>query len=92
MRFTTLTLAVCVFALSAIPSFADRSAADACAAKLAPEAKLIYAAAIESVAPGVKLEDVVRTKTRALVMGGQLTRGTAEPAARAAGGCLMQAR
>jgi hypothetical protein len=75
----------------AAPALASRSAADACAAKLPADAKLIYAAAIGSVAPGIDLRDMVRSKTRALVMGGKLSRGQALPAAEAAGACLKQA-
>jgi len=91
MRITTLTLFAAAIALTSTPSFADRATADACAAKLAPEAKLIYAEVIGSVVPGVQLEEVVRSKTRSLVIGGQVNRGQAEPSARAAGACLKQA-
>jgi len=75
----------------AAPALADRKAADACAAKLSADAKLVYAAAIGSVAPGANMQDMVRSKTRSLVMGGQLSRGNARPAAEAAGACLKQA-
>ena len=73
------------------PSFANRAAADACAAKLPANSQMIYAATIPAVAPGVALKDVVRAKTRALVMDGKLARGQAEAAAEAAGACLKQA-
>jgi hypothetical protein len=87
-RILILTAAL---SLSATPSFASKASADACAAKLSPEAKEIYAASIGSVAPGVDMREVVRGKTRALVMSGKLTRDQARPAAEAAGACLKQA-
>lgn len=77
--------------LSTAPSFADRAAADSCAAKLPAESKLIYSASIGAVAPGADLKEVVRAKTRSLVMGGKVGRGGAQAAAQAAGACLMQA-
>jgi hypothetical protein len=73
------------------PSFANRAAADACAAKLPAHGKLIYAATIPAVGPDVDLKDVIRAKTRALVMSGKLDRGQAPTAAQAAGVCLVQA-
>ena len=91
MRRTTLVFAVSAFALSTTPSFANRASADACAAKLPPDARQIYAASIGSVAPGVDMKEVVRSKTRALVIGGKLSRDAARPAAEAAGACLKQA-
>lgn len=77
--------------LSAAPSFANRATADACAARLSPEAKLVYTASIGSVTPRADLRDVVRSKTRALVMSGKLDRGGARTAAEAAGACLKLA-
>jgi len=77
--------------LPAAPSFASRVAADACAARLPADAKLIYAASIGSVAPGVDLAGSVRSKKRELVMAGKLDRAQAQPAAQAAGACLKQA-
>jgi hypothetical protein len=76
--------------LSATASLADRTAADSCAAKLPADAKLVYSAAISGVAPGIDLRDMVRSKTRGLVMGGKLDRGKARAAAEAAGACLKQ--
>jgi hypothetical protein len=73
------------------PASANRAAADACAAKLPANAKMIYAATITSVTPGANLQDVVRSKTRSLVMDGKISRGDARPAAEAAGACLKQA-
>jgi hypothetical protein len=92
MRHTFLVLTAATLSFSTAPSFADRASADACAAKLSPDAKQIYAASIGSVAPGVDMKEVVRAKTRALVIGGKLSRDAARPAAEAAGVCLKQAR
>lgn len=74
------------------PALADRAAADACASKLPANAKMIYAASIGGVKPGADVKDVVRTKTRSLVMDGKITRDQAMGAAQAAGACLQQAQ
>jgi hypothetical protein len=86
-----MATAVVTAPLLCAPAAANRAAADACAAKLPSAAKLVYAAAIGSVAPGIDLREMVRSKTRGLVIGGKLSRGQARPAAEAAGVCLKQA-
>lgn len=94
MRHTSLLLAagtVAVLSLSVIPSFASRAAADKCAAGLSADSKLIYADSIGSVAPGVNLRDIVRSKTRSLVISGKVARSGAQAAAEAAGACLVKA-
>ena len=91
MRRAVLVLSFAVLPLFTEPSLASKASADACAAKLSPDAKQIYAASIGSVAPGVDMKEVVRSKTRALVIGGKLSRDAARPAAEAAGACLKQA-
>jgi hypothetical protein len=91
MRYTFIILGAAALSFSAAPSFASKASADACAAKLSPEAKQVYAASIGSVAPGVDMRELVRGKTRSLVIGGKLTRDQARPAAEAAGACLKQA-
>ena len=89
---TTTTAAVTIaLALSAVPSQASRSAADACAAKLSSDARLIYASTISAVAPGVDMVETVRAKTRELAMAGKINRAQAQPSAQAAGECLKQA-
>jgi hypothetical protein len=92
MRTLLPALVIATVSLSAVPAFANRAAADACAAKLPANAKLIYAAAIGGVTPDAKLEDLIRSKTRSLVMDGKIARGDARPAAEAAGTCLKQAK
>lgn len=74
------------------PAFANKAAADACAAKLPADAKLIYAATIGGVTPAVDLKDLIRSKTRPLVMSGKIGRDQAPAAAQAAGTCLQQAK
>jgi hypothetical protein len=91
MRYVLTIVAAAAFSLTAVPSYANRASADACAAKLSPEAKQIYAASIGSVAPGADMKEIVRSKTRALVIGGKISRSAARPAAEAAGVCLKQA-
>jgi hypothetical protein len=91
MRYVLTIVAAAAFSLTAVPSYANRASADVCAAKLSPEAKQIYAASIGSVAPGADMKEVVRSKTRALVIGGKISRSAARPAAEAAGVCLKQA-
>jgi len=92
MRYTLLFSTIAAAMTFAAPSFADRAAADACAAKLPADAKLIYTASIGSVTPSSNLPDLIRGKARDLVMGGKLSRDAAQPAAQAAGPCLKQAQ
>ena len=86
-----IAVLVVAMSLSAAPARANRAAADACAAKLPADSKLIYAETIGAVRPGMDLREMVTAKTRALVMGGKLSRSNARPAAEAAGACLRQA-
>lgn len=80
-------LAAAAAAVSAAP---DPQAASTCAAALSPDARTIYAAVAPKVTPTTELPDVVRSTTRGLVMGGQIPRANAKPAAEAAGACLAQ--
>lgn len=94
MRHTSLLLAAAIVVavlFAPAPSFADRVAADKCATGLSAESKLIYAASIVAVAPGADLKDIVRAKTRSLVIAGKVDRGGAQAAAQAAGACLLKA-
>lgn len=91
MRYAWVILSAAALSLGVTPSFASKVTADACAAKLSPEAKQVYTASIGSVAPGADMREIVRGKTRSLVIGGKLTRDQARPAAEAAGVCLKQA-
>lgn len=68
----------------------DPKAASTCAASLSPDAKTIYAAVAPKVTPITNLPDTIRSTTTGLVMGGQVPRANAKPAAEAAGACLAQ--
>jgi hypothetical protein len=92
MRVFMPVLAVAVASSFATSALADRTAADACAAKLPANAKLIYAASISEVTPATDLRELLRTKTRSLVIGGKVGRSDAMGAAEAAGACLREAK
>ncbi len=72
------------------PAFAnDPAAADACAAKLNPDAKSIYSEAAPSMAkPGADMRAVLTRVVAPRVMHGDMNRHTAEPRAREASECL----
>ena len=90
-RPVMIAAATVALAFSVVPSHANRAAADACAAKLTGDARLIYASTVGAVAPGVDMFETVRAKTRELAMAGKINRSQAQPAAQAAGECLKQA-
>lgn len=71
---------------------ANRAAADACAASLAPEARLIFDATAPSITPTTEIRPVLEEKTRALVSSGRVSRSSARGSATAAGNCLQQIR
>lgn len=86
--------ALCLGALLAVgtAAYADRTAADACAAGLSPDAKAIYAATVGQVVGGGDVRTVVTDTTRSLAMSGKIDRGAARGNAEAAGQCLAQAK
>jgi hypothetical protein len=88
---SVLAAAAAMLALSSTSSLADRAKADACAAGLSPDAKLIYSSVIGKMAPGVDLVASVKSQARSLVMAGKLERAQARSAAQSAGACLEQA-
>lgn len=69
---------------------ANRIAADACAASLSPEARLIFDAAAPAITGGTEIRAILEEKTRALVAGGRVSRSSARGSATAAGNCLRQ--
>jgi hypothetical protein len=89
--FRTITLTA-LFAAAAVaaPAFADAKSAATCAASLNKDGQLIYNAMAPKVTPTTDLQDEVRSTTVGLVMGGQIERENAKPAAQAAGQCLAQ--
>ena len=82
-----IAAAICVLPMTAA---ANRAAADACAASLAPEARLIFDAAAPSITPTAEIRPVLEEKTRALVSSGRVSRSSARGSATAAGNCLKQ--
>ncbi len=76
--------------LAIAPARADQAAADACAAALPAQAKMIYDAALPGAAGGGKLADVVRASATSLVKSGQISRSDARGEAQAAGACLKK--
>lgn len=69
---------------------ANRAAADACAASLSPEARLIFDAAAPAITPNAEIRPILEEKTRALVSSGRVSRSSARGSATAAGNCLRQ--
>jgi hypothetical protein len=84
------SLLLMVLAVGSAPAFAaDSAAADACAAKLNPDAKSIYTEAAPDMAkPGADMRTVLTKVVMPKVMHGDMTRKTAEPRAREASECL----
>lgn len=75
--------------LATTPALADKATADRCAAKLAPEARLIYAASAPLLVPGADGRAVVTEQTRKLVLSGKLDHMKASDSAQAAANCLV---
>ena len=89
--FRTIAITTCLAAAAvSAPAFADAKSAATCAAGLNKDAQLIYNATAPKVTPSTDLQDEVKSTTVGLVMGGQIDRANAKPAAQAAGQCLAQ--
>ena len=73
-------------------AFADKKAADACAAGLSPDAQQIYAAAAPGFVAAADKQAEVKGKVQELVLGGKIDRGSARANAMSAGGCLKKLR
>lgn len=88
-----MRIAMIIAALVLVPAsaFADKVAADACAAKLTAKPKLIYDASYPKIATAA-IPDVLKAETTKLVQAGQVSRAEARPAAEAAGACLKLAK
>lgn len=88
----SLLLMLC--AIGSAPAVAvDFAAADACAAKLNPDAKSIYTEAAPSMTkPGADMRAVLTKVMMPRVMHGDMNRRTAEPLAREASECLALMR
>lgn len=68
---------------------ADKAAGDACAGKLNPDGKAVYAAVVSAKPTTETLRSVVEREARGLVMGGKISRGPARENAAAAGECAQ---
>lgn len=78
-----LTMAALVTA-----AHADKPAADACAAKLKPDGKAVYAAVWAAGPTTETLRSVIEKEARGLAMGGKISRGSARENATEAGECV----
>ncbi|WP_348838897.1 hypothetical protein [Xanthobacter sp. KR7-65] len=76
-------------ALATSPAWADKAAADRCAAKLPTEARSIYVASAPHLVPGADGRAVVTEQTRTLVLSGKVSHLTAAESAQAAANCLI---
>lgn len=85
MRVSLILLSTLLFTT---PVWADPKKAQSCAGSLQPESKLIFEQSAADVSAGGDIKSILASKTRALVIGGKVTRSTARPSAEAAGECL----
>ncbi|MFI5032367.1 MAG: hypothetical protein ACHQPH_16865 [Reyranellales bacterium] len=85
LGMATLVLAVTGFAAAAR---ADGPAGDACAAKLTPDGKAVYTAAMAEKPTTETVKAVIEKEARSLAMGGKIARGSARDNAIAAGECV----
>ena len=67
---------------------ADEAGANACAAKLEPESKLIYDQTSANLSPDSTLKAVIEHETRALVHDGKVSMWSARSSAESAYACL----
>lgn len=90
MRMKAINLAVLLGAvtLASGAQAADPAAADACAAKLQPDGKAIYAATVAGQPTAATLKSIVESQTRSLAMNGKISRGEARENAVAAADCV----
>ena len=86
-KFGIATLALAAIG-AAVVARADGAAGDACAAKLTPDGKAIYAATVTAKPTMETLRDVVEKEARSLAMGGKIARASARDNATSAGECV----
>jgi hypothetical protein len=77
-------------ALAPAGAHADSAAMTACAAKLTPDAKIIFDKTLPQVTPSSNLRDLLTSNTRSLAMAGTVKFSDARQSATAAGHCLQQ--
>ena len=81
--------ALIIAALLAVPTaaLADKADADACAANLKGQSRVVYRAAVAHVVRGSTLEDAVRRAVKPKVDSGRLSENEARKIGREAGNC-----
>ena len=84
----TLLALILFVALAPMAAHADAAAMNACAAKLSPDAKMIFDKTLPQVGPNSDLRTLLTSSARSLVMSGTIKRGDARQSATAAGECL----
>ena len=77
---------------AASPAVTEGASGESCAAKLPPDASSVYQAAAPDMHHDTDLPSLLRGKVMAMVMGGQLRRSAARPAAEQAAACLQMLR
>ena len=85
-----LGMATLVFAVMGVAAAAraDGPAGDACAAKLTPDGKAIYTAAMAAKPTTATVREVIEKEARSLAMGDKIARASARDNAMAAGECV----
>lgn len=78
--------------LVSIDARADTATANACAATLSPDARLIYDKTFPQLKPNSNLRDLLTNNTRTLVIRGSISRTKARASATDASRCLQKAR
>jgi len=86
-KLGTATLVLAVMGVAAAAR-ADGPAGDACAAKLTPDGKAIYTAAMAAKPTTATVREVIEKQARSLAMGGKIARASARDNAMAAGECV----
>ena len=87
-----LAIGVVLMLGAPVAASAGPADAEACAAGLSPQAKMIYDAVRGTSAGNMSLPNQVKAQTRHLVQSGRIALPDARPAAMAAGGCLKHAQ
>ena len=73
-------------------AWAEPAAGAACAARLPPDAAMIYRATAPEIRKDTVIRDLLTTRVRRMVIEGKIDRAAARPAAEAAGTCLQALR
>jgi hypothetical protein len=84
--------AIAVLFVLPVTALADPAAGAACAARLPPDAAMIYRATAPEIRRDTVIRDLLSTRVRSMVIEGKIDRAAARPAAEAAGPCLQALR